>query len=249
MKTLYSAVIIAKNEAKTIGRCISSLLQVADEVIVVLDDTSTDETHAIANKPGVKIFSKKWEGYSATKNFGIDKTSHDWIICIDADEILNNELITSLNRLQPKVTSVYKINRQTYFGDYPVHFCGWFPDWNIRLFNKSWTRWNDNLVHEKLVTSQPLQSEKLDGLLEHYSFIDETHMMEKFDHYAMLRSREWKEKGISLPYYKRWFGPCFRFIRTYFLKLGILDGKIGFLISKNEYILKKKEIMYFDKKG
>ncbi|HMR88416.1 MAG TPA: glycosyltransferase family 2 protein [Saprospiraceae bacterium] len=241
----YSAVIIAKNEAVTIGRTITALWQVTQDVIVVLDDRSDDNTENIARQLGASVYKKSWEGYSANKNFGVDKAKNDWILCLDADEVLNEELIENLKDLKPNLENIFEMNIQTYFGEYPVKYCGWFPDWNIRLFNKKVTRWNDSYVHEKLVSSTLLKHVRIPGLIRHYSFNSEAHMVAKFDYYARLRAQEWIKSGKKPPLLKMLFGPYFRFFRTYILKLGVLDGKAGFTISKNEFILKAKEIKYY----
>lgn len=245
MITKYSAVIIAKNEERTIGKCITALKDVTDDIIIVLDDNTTDKTGHIAKDLGAKIFTHKWNGYSATKNYGVTKASHDWIICVDADEILDEKLINHLKILSPSDSSAYLMNRQTYFGDYAVSYCGWHPDWVIRLYHKKWMKWNNSEVHEKLESDRPVKNERLTGLLFHYSFETEEEMMNKFDRYARLRANEWKIKGKKPSLIKKTLGPYFRFLRTYILKLGFLDGRVGLMISKNEFELKKKELAYF----
>ena len=241
----YSAVIIAKNEAITIGKTITALWQVTRDVIVILDDRSDDNTETIALQLGASVYRKSWEGYSANKNYGVDKAKNDWILCLDADEVLDEELIQNLNNLKPNPENIYQMNRLTYFGEYPVRYCGWFPDWNIRLFNKKVSRWNNNYVHEKLVSSTPIKNVRIPGLIRHYSFSSEEQMVAKFDIYARFGAKEWVNSGKEPPLIKKIFGPYFRFIRTYILKLGILDGRVGFTISKNEFILKAKEIKYY----
>lgn len=245
MNAEYSAVIIAKNEAIIIGKTIAALKQVTNDIIIVLDDRSSDATNKIALDLGAKVFHKSWEGYSANKNFGVEQAKNDWILCLDADEVLDVRLISELKKLQADDSMVYEMNRQTYFGDYPVKYCGWFPDWNIRLFNKKAMRWNDNFVHEKLVSDIHLKHIRLSGLIQHYSFMNEADMISKFDHYAKLRATEWKNSNKVPSLFKQWFGPLFRFVRTYILKLGILDGRYGYLIAKNEYQLKQKELKYW----
>ncbi len=241
----YSAVIIAKNEDRTIGQCIQCLKEITEDIIVVLDDRSNDQTEEICTHLGAKIYKTPWRGYSANKNFGVDKAQNNWILCMDADELLNNKLIESIQNLKLEEDCAYKFNIQTYFGDYPVKHCGWFPDWNIRLFNKTQMRWNDNQVHEKLESKIPLREKKVEGLVQHLSFKDEAHMKEKFDYYAKLRAEEWIRQGKKPPLLKRIVGPEFRFFRTLILKRGLLDGHYGYIIAKNEYILKQKELKYW----
>jgi glycosyltransferase involved in cell wall biosynthesis len=243
--TMYSAVIIAKNESRTIASCIHALQHLTNDVVVVLDDRSSDETELIALSLGCKVYKKEWEGYSVNKNYGVDKAQNDWIFCLDADEVMDEKLIESLIGLDPDISKVYEMNIQTYFADYAVKYCGWFPDWNIRLFNKKVMRWNSNFVHEKLESAYELKNERIPGFIKHFSFEDEQHMKKKFRDYARLRAGEWIKSGKKPKLIKRLFGPYFRFFRTYVLKLGVLDGKYGFIIAKNEYLLKKKELQYW----
>lgn len=243
--SLYSAVIIAKNEARTIGQCIIALQKVTDDIIIVLDDRSEDETESIASGLGAKVLKKSWEGYSINKNFGVDQSKHNWIICVDADEIIDETLAENLRLLSPQEDSVYYVNILTYLGQKSVKHCGWFPDWNIRLFNKNIMRWNQNFVHEKLVSNHILKKRKIQGLIHHYSFRDEAHMKEKYLYYAHLRANEWKNSGTPPPLIKQIFGPYYRFFRTYFLKRGFLDGYTGIVIANNEFILKKNELRFY----
>ncbi len=242
---MYSAVIIAKNEARTIGETIAAICKLTDDIIVVLDHRSDDDTDRIATALGATVYRKSWEGYSANKNYGATKAKNDWILCFDADEVMNNELLENLKKLKPSLDQVYEMNIRTWFGHYPVKYCGWFPDWNIRLYNKSIMRWNESYVHEKLESEHPLIRKKIPGIVEHYSFNDESHMKLKFDHYAIMRANEWKRSGKKPSMLKRILGPSFRFFRTYIIKLGILDGNVGYVIAKNEYLLKKKELQYY----
>ena len=244
-KQKYSAVVLAKNDESTIGACIEALLKITDDIVVILDERSSDKTEAIVLGLGAKVFKKEWIGYSANKNFGIDQTRYDWIICPDADEVLDEKLIAGIKALKPQSDKSYEMNRLTYFGDYAVKHCGWLPDWNIRLFNKHVMRWNNNGVHEVLESKSPVKLEKISGLIHHYSFRDEKHMKEKYDNYARLRAEEWIAANKKPPLIKRLVGPEFRFFRTYLLKMGILDGQYGRLIAKNEYLLKKKELTYW----
>jgi glycosyltransferase involved in cell wall biosynthesis len=246
MKSSYfSAVVLAKNDARTINDCIHALQQITDDIVIVLDNRSSDNTKSIAQSSGARVFEKSWEGYSANKNFGIDQTLNNWILCPDSDEIIDTDLIKNINDLQPQSGVAYEMNIMTYFGDYAVQHCGWYPDWNIRLFDKRIMRWNNNGVHESLESQSPYARKRINGLIHHYSFIDESHMQDKYDYYARLRAKEWVSTEKKPPLIKRILGPEFRFFRTFILKRGFLDGHYGLLIAKNEYILKKKELTYW----
>lgn len=245
MNSEFSAVIIAKDEAHIIGKCIAALTKVSNDIIVVLDDRTSDTTNEIATALGAHVHTLKWNGYSESKNFGITKCRYDWVFCLDADEILGDTLIQSISTMTLEGDAAYEMNIQTYFGDYPVKYCGWFPDWNIRLFHKENMRWNDHQVHESLVSTSNLGRKKLAGVIHHYSFIDEDDMKTKFDQYAKLRAIQWVKSGRHPKWYKQYFGPYFRFFRTYVLKLGFMDGSYGYKIARNEYVMKKKELAYW----
>ncbi len=250
-KTLYSAVIIAKNEERTIAKCIKSLSQVTDDIVVVLDDRSTDLTEEICTNLGVRVISKTWEGFSKNKNYGASIAKNDWILCFDADEVIDEVIISHLRQLHAQDDTVYLMNILTYIGDKAIKFSGWHPDWNIRLYNKKIMEWNDAFVHEKLINidrNVELEPQRINGLVHHYSFSDWGHMSSKYDYYAHMRSDEWIRRGHSPIGPKRWFGPGFRFFKTYFLRLGILDGVHGFNLARREYILRCNELKYYKEK-
>jgi glycosyltransferase involved in cell wall biosynthesis len=244
-ETKYSAVIIAKNDESTIGECILAMQKLTNDILIVLDDRSDDNTENICLQHGARLIKKPWEGYSKNKNFGADHAKNDWILCPDADEVFDDILIQKLKEINPKDDQVYEMNRLTYFMKTAVKHSGWFPDWNIRLYNKKSMRWNDSLVHESLESTYPLRRQRLSGIVRHYSFRDENHMKEKYDIYAKLRANEWIKANKKPSIFKMWFGPYFRFVRTFILKLGFLDGKTGYTIAKNDFILKRKEIYYW----
>ena len=125
--TKFSAVIITKNEADNIERCIRSLLPITDEVLIV-DSGSTDKTKEIAQRLGARIIETSWEGYAATKNIGNEAAANNWIISIDADEVLSEKLQHSIQTLEPKANNVYILNRMTNYCGKWIKHSGWFPD-------------------------------------------------------------------------------------------------------------------------
>ncbi len=245
MYTPLSAVVIAKNEERTIGKCLDALRRVSDDIILVLDTLSTDHTQGIASQKQVRIMPFDWQGYSAGKNYGASLARYDWILCLDADEVLDETLISQLTSLQAAQNSYFLMNIQTWFGNVAVRHSGWYPDWNIRLYNRTTMQWSHDFVHEELIANQDLQPVKMRGKINHFSFANEAHMKEKYLYYARLRAAEWVRSQSSPPWYKWFAGPAFRFFRTFILKRGFLDGSTGYLIAKNEYILKKNELRFF----
>lgn len=226
-----SAVIICRNAARTIGPCIEALAKVAAEVIV-LDSNSDDGTQEICWQHGVRLIEQPFLGYSATKNLGNKMARHDWILSIDADEVLSDELIASLRNWRPEAHAVYALDRLTDFCGQWIYHCGWYPEWKVRLFNRKEVYWKDELVHETLHIPPHCKVVKLQGKLLHYSFADEQDHLQRMEKYARLGAEELFRKGRRPAFWKKYLSAIARFIRTYFVKLGILDGRAGWIISK-----------------
>lgn len=223
-----SAVIITKNEASNIGRCISSLEGIADEVVIV-DSFSSDDTKAICLSKNTVFFEREFIDYSDAKNFGNDQTTGDWILSIDADEELSEELKKSILSIKkdPKA-AVYLINRLTnYCGSWIKH-CGWYPDAKTRLWEKGTAKW-EGTIHEKLITSSPIVPIK--GDLLHYSYPSLSFHLNKINHFTDFMAQEMFDKGKKPSVFKLVLSPPFKFIKKYFLQLGFLDGYAGFVVS------------------
>lgn len=235
-----SAVLIAKNEERHIRQCINALIQVTDDV-VVLDSGSTDATVDIATSLGAKVHQTSWQGYAATKNLANTFAKYDWILSIDADEVLSEDLIETLCHLQPKDGVVYTLDRINYYCGYWVKHSGWYPDWKPRLFNRKTVHWTGDYVHEQLKIPDTSQRIKLKGKLLHYSYYSKAQHLAKIEHYTTLSAQEMFSKGKRVSVIKIWLAPFWRFIRTFFLKFGFLDGAVGWEISKsNAYLARLK---------
>jgi len=242
---MYSVVIIAKNESRIIGKTIEAWQKVSSDIIIVVDHPE-DGTDEIATGLGCRVFQHAWEGYGANKNFGNAQAKFEWILCPDADEIPDEKLLQSISTLQPVEGKAYAMNMLNYLVNSPVYHSGWHPQYKIKLFNRNDMKWNDAAVHEKLISTSPVQKIKLSGLLHHYSYVNLEHYQQKLDQYARLRAEEWHHRS-NVPFFlKRFYGPVFRFFRTYILKKGFLDGKTGWYIACSEYRYKQKEWHYFD---
>lgn len=230
-KIPVSAVIICRNVARTIGPCLQALTKMAEEVIV-LDSNSDDGTQEICKKHGVRLVNQAFLGYSATKNKGHELARYDWILSIDADEVLSEELISSLRNLTLQNGTVYALDRLTDFCGKWIYHCGWYPEWKVRLFHRKAVYWKDELVHETLHIPENFKVVRLHGKLLHYSFADEQDHLNRMEKYARLGAEELFRKGKQPPSWKIVLSPAARFIKTYFVKLGILDGRAGWIISK-----------------
>jgi glycosyltransferase involved in cell wall biosynthesis len=227
-----SAVIITFNEEKNIERCLKSLQNVADEIIVV-DSFSTDQTEAICQSFNVKFHKMEWEGYAKTKNKAQALASSEYVISIDADECLDEQLIREISQLKKNgFKGVYSMNRLTNYCGSWVYHCGWNPDWKIRIYPKSRVKWNDAIVHEELIIPNDLIMYQLNGRLHHYSYFSTNQHRSKADQYSKLTAIKYAEQGKKCYFFTPFLSAFSRFLSMYIFKLGFLDGKAGWNISR-----------------
>ena len=237
-KKPISAVVITYNVAATIGACLEALLKVCDEVLV-LDSFSNDATVEIAKQLGARVLPQEWLGYAQTKNAGNDLAKNDWILSIDSDEVLSDELINSLKKLQPQNGCVYALDRLTNYCGKWIYHSGWYPEWKIRLFDKKAVKWQGRYVHESLLVPEAFRVEKLKGKLYHYSYLNKKDHLLRIKKYARLAAQERFEEGIKPSLPKMWFSAVARFFKSYILKKGFLDGREGWLISwRSAYMIR-----------
>ena len=230
MKAL-SVVIITKNEAHNLGRCIASVATIADEIIVA-DSQSSDNTTTIAKKMGATVHSIVWKGYVETKNEANALAKNDWILSLDADEALTPALCIEIEKLAYNPSDIYFLNRKTYLGAKWIQHCGWFPDVKPRIFNRRFTAWEGHLVHERLHIPQQAIQVKLAQCFNHYSFSSAQDMEARMLKYAKLEAEQLKK---SLPIFGRlWMytAPVIKFIKVYFIKKGYKDGTEGLQIAR-----------------
>ncbi len=226
-----SVIIITYNEEKNIGRCLESLQDIADEIIIS-DSFSTDNTENICNGYNVRFFKRKWEGYSIQKNNANNLASNKLIFSIDADEAPSKELIKSIKEIKntAKPGTAYEVKRLTNYCGTWIHHCGWYPDTKLRIWFKDEGKWEGEL-HEKIIFKKAPNIITLNGDLLHYSYytLDDHHkQVEKFTNIA---AEDYFNRNKKVSTIKLWFSPVVKFIRDYFILLGFLDGKSGFRIS------------------
>lgn len=225
-----SAVIITYNEEKNIGRCLESLQDVADE-IVVIDSFSTDSTQNICSKYGANFIQKEWKGYSTSKNYGNSMAKYDWILSIDADEALSDELKSSILRAkQNDETKAYRIGRITNYCGTWIRHGGWYPDIKFRLFDRRKSKWIGH-IHEKLDNVNEKELPVLDGDCYHYSYYSKEGHKAQADKFSSMAAEDLFHKGKRTNGLKIFFAVIFKFFKGYFLKLGLFDGKAGFDIA------------------
>ncbi len=228
-----TSVTIACNEAPNIGRCIESLLEAADEIIVLIDNKTTDKTEAIvASYPGVIYRVVEWQGYSRTKQAALDLATHKWILWLDADEELTTSLrdeIIQLKNADFEAFSAYAIPRRALFLGRWIYHSGWYPGYVTRLFNKELVKLSENAVHEHLIINTPVGRLKSD--LNHYTDPSIEHYFMKFNNYTTLAAKDLTVTNKTFSLIDIIIRPPFLFVKMYILKLGFLDGLQGFLLA------------------
>lgn len=227
-----SAIIITLNEERNIGRCLESLRDIADEIIVV-DSHSTDQTTAIAEAAGARVIVRDWEGYSATKNRAHSDAQFSYVLSLDADEALDERLLASItNAKKSGLAGSYRFNRLTnYCGNWIKH-CGWYPDTKVRLFPTDGAEWQGNFVHEELVLKDASAVTHLKGDLLHYSYYTRAEHLARVEKYARLAALKLQAKNKQGGKLKGIASATARFFRMYFVKAGILDGAAGWHICR-----------------
>ena len=228
-----SAVIIAHNEERNIERCLKSLQGVADEVVVV-DSGSTDGTLEICRRCGVSPVSHEWEGYAEQKNYANRLATGDWLLSLDADEALSDELRASLMAMKQtgmERGAVYEVARLTYFGGRWVRHCGWYPDARVRLWQRGTAHWEGS-VHEQLLFEAPVRTLRLKGDLLHYSYYSLSELAERQPKYYRLAAEEAYAQGRRAGAGAVVLKPAWTFLRDYLLRGGFLDGTTGYVVCR-----------------
>ncbi len=228
-----SAVIITYNEEKYIEQCINSTLDVADEIVVV-DSYSTDRTPEICKKLGVKFVQQKFLGYQEQKNFALKQTSFDYVLSLDADEALSAELCDSILSVKENISyDGYKFKRlNNYCGKWIFH-TSLYPERKIRLFNKHKGKWGGINPHDKFEMFKGAKVGYLKGHILHwvYDTIDEH--VSKINSFSYISANEYFKLGYKSGLCRMFFHSFWRFLHSYIIKLGFLEGTTGFVISVN----------------
>ncbi len=241
-----SVVIITKNESLNIERCINSVLW-ADE-IVVLDTGSNDNTIDIAKNLGAKVFSiNSWNGFGLAKQEAVSFAKNSWIFSIDADEEVTTDLKLEVQKtLHNPSRKIYKIRRKSFYLGKLIEHSGWNNDYPVRLFDKNYANFNSKKVHESVESSHPIGT--IESHLLHFTYNDINSHLKKMILYSDLALDDYPNKQISK------FGVIFRgmykFKQMYFLNLGFLDGKQGFILAMMSAIsVMTKYLKFYEKQN
>jgi glycosyltransferase involved in cell wall biosynthesis len=232
--TPISVVIITHNESAKIAQCIKALKNYVAQIIVI-DSGSTDDTLVIAQALGAQVHITPWQGYGNTKNWGHTQAQNNWVLSIDADEVISPQMGQWLQSFTPQSsTCVYAFRRKNYIGNTAIKFGTWGTEYRPRLFNTQKVQWNNAQVHEELEwKNQPYSIHKIEHFMQHFT-LDYPHLQkQKIEKYAALSALKYYTQGKKATWVKRFASPIFSFVKGYIIKLGFLDGALGYHIAKN----------------
>jgi glycosyltransferase involved in cell wall biosynthesis len=225
-----SVIIITRNEAANIEACLASVA-FADEVIVV-DSGSTDATAELAKKMGAKVsVVQDWPGFGQQKNRALALASCDWVLSIDADERVPSGLAREIqNVVSSSTNNAFEIPRLTQFCGHWIYHCGWTPDRVLRLFRRESARFSNDLVHERVVLQPNVTLGRLREPLLHFSYPTPSHYWRKLEQYSQAWAEQRFAKGQQTSMVRAGLAGVVAFVRTYFFRLGFLDGAMGFAV-------------------
>lgn len=227
-----SGVIITYNEAKNIRRCLDSLLEVCDDILV-LDSFSTDQTEAICLEYGVRFEKNAFEGHIQQKNEALRRATHNWILSLDADEALSDTLKNSILALKASspAPGAFQMNRLTNYCGTWIKHSGWYPDTKVRLVFKELAHWGGVNPHDQLIPNSGIKVQHLKGDLLHYSYYTKDDHFKQIAYFSQIAAKELYAKKVSSSWPKIVLKVTAQFIKSFFIKLGFLDGLAGWHIA------------------
>lgn len=232
-----SATIIALNEEKRIGACLESLRGVADEIIVV-DSGSDDRTVAICHDHGCRVTMRPFDGFGAQRQYATSLTTHRFVLSIDADEVLSPALRENIMRLKEEGMThrVYSMSRLNFYCGYPVKHCGWYPDRQIRLFDKRYAAWNLRDVAEKVIFRDSVRPQLLDGDILHYRCDTRDQYRHVTRSHASIKARVLAAGSSPISAVTPVVKGVKAFWEIYVSRRGFLEGSVGREIARESYI-------------
>jgi len=229
-----SATIITHNEAANIRDACESVSW-ADEILIV-DSESTDNTRQIAAECGARVITNRWPGFAQQKQYAVDSAANDWIFSLDADERVSPELLASIDKLRApderELAAGYRVARRAYYMGRWIRGGGWYPDYQLRLFNRNSGHWGDRVIHESVVVKGGGRVETLSGDLLHYSMRDPAHHRRMIEErYAPLGAQQMLRDGKRTSSLQSTVAGPVAFVRSFVLKGGWRDGRAGLTIA------------------
>ncbi len=229
MKKLpLTLMIITLNEERNIERCIASAPFCSE--VLVIDSQSQDQTCEIAQRLGARVLQRTWSGYGPQKYWGSLQARNDWVLSLDADETLSPELAFEMqNKFASLQTDfAYEMPRKSFHLGRWIEHGGWYPDYQLRLYNRKFNNWSQAQIHEKI---QSQKIEKLQSPLLHFVFQDLSDQVRTNDRYSTLLSKKDVDGGKKFSIFPLLLKPMSKFLECYIWKLGILDGIAGLIIA------------------
>jgi glycosyltransferase involved in cell wall biosynthesis len=228
-----SVVIITYNEEKNIARCIDSVLAVADDIVVV-DSYSKDKTEQICKSKGVRFIQHAFDGHIEQKNWAITQAQYPHVLSLDADEALDETLKVAVLAIKNDWQyDGYYMNRLTNYCGKWIHHCGWYPDKKLRLWDSRKGKWGGVNPHDKYeLVDGDEHAGYLKGDILHYSYYSIDGHLKQTDKFSSIAAKALFDQGKKTSFIKLYLSPIVKFIQSYFLQLGILDGYYGFMVCK-----------------
>ena len=232
--TKISVTIITYNEEKHLSRCLDSVSDIADEIIVV-DSYSTDQTTSIAQDHGARLISNVFKGHIQQKNFALDQARYDIILSLDADEALSVDLIRSILNVKSNWTSdAYRFNRLNNFCGQWIKHGLWYPDRKVRLFDKRKGRWGGTNPHDKVIMASDAKVKDIKGDLLHYTVSSISEYVGQVNKFSSIQAEALLEKTGRPGFFHLYLKPVYKFLVAYIFRFGFLDGWRGFCIASGQ---------------
>lgn len=239
-----TATVITLNEEANLEGALRSVAWV-DEIVVV-DSGSTDATVAIARRYAARVETRAWDGYSAQKNYAASIASNDWILSIDADERVPPDLAAEIRGLLDAGPDRrgYRMPRVTWYLGRWIRGTDWYPDYQLRLYDRRAGEWNGRRVHESVALGEPAGRLRHD--LHHYAYRDVAHHLATIDRYTTLAAEQWRSEGRRVSVGALLVHPAAAFVRNYVLRRGFTQGTPGLIVSilNSYYVFLKLAKLY-----
>jgi len=230
-----SSIVLTYNEEENIGKCLESLKDVADEMIVV-DSYSTDKTQKICEGYKVRFVQHPYENHIEQKQYAATLVSHDHILMLDADECLSDKLIEKIKEIKSNADADgYFFNRFNRYCDHWIRYCGYYPDKKIRLWNRHKADILGTNPHERVVMRSGATTKRVDLDILHYAYDSVAEHLQQMHNYAIITAKAKYRSGKKANFLIHvLLSPIFKFIKKYFFQLGFLDGYYGFVFCAAE---------------
>lgn len=231
MQVKISVAIITKNEERNIGRCLESVKDIADDIVIV-DTFSTDKTEEIARQFNARFIRNPFDGHIEQKNVALQKAKYDFVLSLDADEALDENLVKSVRQIKTHwVFDGYSMNRLNNYCGKWIRHSGWYPDRKIRLLDRRKGGWGGTNPHDKITMKQGAKTHHIKGDILHYSYSSISQHIQQMNSFTDIMAKEAFKKGKKAGFLNIFIRPGYKFIKKYFLQQGFRDGYYGLVIS------------------